>query len=187
VVRSRTQHVPRRHRGPARAFPHTALRHVAPHLTLRHSSRRRLLCARFSAGRLRRVLLPFRLRQDRRVVLGAAARTATHGPAVHNCAVCARREEEQIEGHGRIVRRDAGNVVGVAVHGTTFHIGDYALVRAEAGPSRIAQLVGVFSSDPVWVKLQLLGRVSDLADLLPPDELRDEVRLSACTCHCYVP
>ena len=93
----------------------------------------------------------------------------------YNCTVCARHEEEQIEAHGRTVRRDGG-VVGVAVHGTTFHIGDYALVRAEAGPSRIAQLVGVFSNDPVWVKLQLLGRVSDLADLLPPDELRDEVR-----------
>ncbi|KAF8262785.1 S-adenosyl-L-methionine-dependent methyltransferase [Lactarius quietus] len=94
----------------------------------------------------------------------------------HNCAVCARREEEQIEAHGRVVRR-AGGVIGVAVHGTTFHIGDFALVRAEAGPSRIAQLVGVFSSDPVWVKLQLLGRVSDLADILPPDELRDERHL----------
>ena len=101
----------------------------------------------------------------------------------HNCAVCARREEEQIEAHGRIVRRDGG-VVGVAVHGTTFHIGDFALVRAEAGPSRIAQLVGVFSSDPVLVKLQLLGRVSDLADLLPPDELRDEVRLPPL--HAYI-
>jgi DNA (cytosine-5)-methyltransferase 1 len=93
----------------------------------------------------------------------------------HNCAACARREEEQIEAHGRIVRR-AGNVVGVAVHGTTFHVGDYALVRTEAGPSRIAQLVGVFSSDPVWVKLQLLGRMSDLAEIMPRDELRDEVR-----------
>lgn len=106
----------------------------------------------------------------------------------HNCAVCARREEEQIEAHGRIVRR-AGSVVGVAVHGTTFHVGDYALVRAEKGPSRIAQLVGVFSSDPVWVKLQLLGRVSDLglANILPPDELRDEVRLPVrvCACMCF--
>ena len=99
-----------------------------------------------------------------------------------NCTVCARREEEEIQAHGRVVRR-GGGVAGVSVHGTTFHIGDFALVRAEEGPSRIAQLVGVFKNDPVWVKLQLLGRVSDLGDLLPSDELRDEVRLlplSAC-------
>jgi hypothetical protein len=93
----------------------------------------------------------------------------------YNCTVCAHREEKEIQAHGRIVRR-AGGVAGVSVHGTTFHIGDFALVRAEAGPSRVAQLVGVFTNDPVWVRLQLLGRVSDLADLLPPDELRDEVR-----------
>ncbi|KAH9013666.1 S-adenosyl-L-methionine-dependent methyltransferase [Lactarius hengduanensis] len=94
----------------------------------------------------------------------------------YNCTVCARREEDEIEAHGRVVRR-AGGVAGVAVHGTMFHVGDFALVRAEEGPSRVAQLVGVFTSDPVWVKLQLLGRVSDLADLLPPDELRDERHL----------
>src|SRR6266702_331350 len=104
-----------------------------------------------------------------------------HTDPPYNCTVCARREEEEIEAHGRVVRR-AGGVVGVAVHGTTFHVGDFALVRAEEGPSRIAQLVGVFTSDPVWVRLQLLGRVSDLADLLPPDELRDEVRLPPSAC-----
>ena len=37
---------------------------------------------------------------------------------------------------------------------------------------------GVFMSDPVWVRLQLLGYVSDLAVLLPPDKLCDEVCLS---------
>ncbi|KAH8997167.1 S-adenosyl-L-methionine-dependent methyltransferase [Lactarius hatsudake] len=102
--------------------------------------------------------------------------TPPHADPPYNCTVCARREEEEIEAHGRVVRR-AGGVAGVAVHGTTFHVGDFALVRAEEGPSRIAQLVGVFTSDPVWVKLQLLGRVSDLADLLPPDELCDERHL----------
>ena len=97
----------------------------------------------------------------------------------NNCSVCAHCGEEETKAHGRIVRR-AGGVVGVAVHGTTFHVADFALVRTEKGPARIAQVVGVFTSDPVWVKIQLLGRISDLSDLgdlLPPDEVRDEVRL----------
>jgi hypothetical protein len=36
----------------------------------------------------------------------------------------------------------------------------------------------LLSGNPVWVSVQLLGRVSDLVDLLPADELRDEVRFS---------
>ena len=99
----------------------------------------------------------------------------------HNCAICARRGEEEMRTHGRIMRK-AGAVTGVAVHGSTFHVGDFALVRAEQGPARIAQLVGVYSGDPIWVKVQLLGRMSDLADLLPPDELRDEVYFSYIVC-----
>jgi DNA (cytosine-5)-methyltransferase 1 len=99
----------------------------------------------------------------------------------HNCAICARREEEETQARGRIVRK-AGVVSGVAIHGATFHVGDFALVRAEQGPSHIAQFIGMYSGDPVWVKMQLLGRVSDLADLLPPDELRDEVCFSHVLC-----
>ena len=99
----------------------------------------------------------------------------------HNCAICARRGEEEMRAHGRIMRK-AGAVTGVAVHGSTFHVGDFALVRAEQGPARIAQLVGVYSGDPIWVKVQLLGRMSDLANLLPPDELRDEVYFSYIVC-----
>jgi len=95
----------------------------------------------------------------------------------HNCSVCARREEEEIQAHGRIVRV-AGAVSGVSIYGSTFHVGDFALLRAEQGPARIVQLIGLYSGDPVWVKVQLLGRVSDLVDLLPADELRDEVLLS---------
>lgn len=91
-----------------------------------------------------------------------------------NCAICACREEEEMQARGRIVRK-AGLVSGVAIHGSTFHMGDFALVRAEQGPSHIAQFIGMYSGDPIWVKMQFLGRVSDLAYLLPPDELRDEV------------
>ncbi|KAH9973348.1 S-adenosyl-L-methionine-dependent methyltransferase [Lactifluus volemus] len=94
----------------------------------------------------------------------------------HNCALCARREEEETQARGRIIRK-AGVVSGVAIHGATFHVGDFALVRAEQGPSHVAQFVGMYSGDPVWVKMQLLGRVSDLADLLPSNELRDERHL----------
>jgi DNA (cytosine-5)-methyltransferase 1 len=71
-----------------------------------------------------------------------------------------------------------GAVTGVAVNGVTFHVGDFVLLRAEQGPARIVQIIGLFSGNPVWVKVQLLGRVSDLVDLLPADELRDEVRFS---------
>lgn len=93
----------------------------------------------------------------------------------HNCAICARREEEEMQAHGRVIRR-TGSVTGVAVHGATFHVGDFALLRAEEGPARIGQITGFFSGSPVWIRVQLLGRVSDLEDLLPADELRDEVR-----------
>jgi DNA (cytosine-5)-methyltransferase 1 len=95
----------------------------------------------------------------------------------HNCAICAQREEVEMQAQGRIIRR-AGSVTGVAVHGATFHVGDYALLRAEEGPARIGQITGFFSGSPVWIRVQLLGRVSDLVDLLPADELRDEVRFS---------
>jgi hypothetical protein len=70
-----------------------------------------------------------------------------------------------------------GVVTGVAVNGATFHVGDFVFLRAEQGPARIVQITGLFSGNPVWVKVQLLGRVSDLVDL-PADELRDEVRFS---------
>jgi hypothetical protein len=95
----------------------------------------------------------------------------------HNCSVCARREEEEIQSHGRILRA-AGAITGVAIYGSTFHVGDFVFLRAEQGPARIVQLIGLYSGDPVWVKVQLLGRVSDLVDLLPADEFRDEVLLS---------
>ncbi|KAI9429370.1 hypothetical protein BJY52DRAFT_1345301 [Lactarius psammicola] len=107
-----------------------------------------------------------------------------HTDPPYNCTVCARHEEEEIEAHGRIVRR-AGGVTGVAVHGTTFHVGDYALVRAEEGPSRIAQLVGVFTSDPVWVKLQLLGRLRDERHLFFTDEF-EEAPVENLLAQCYV-
>jgi DNA (cytosine-5)-methyltransferase 1 len=93
----------------------------------------------------------------------------------HNCAICAQREEEEMQAQGRIIRR-TGSVTGVAVHGATFHVGDFALLRAEEGPARIGQITGLFSRSPVWIRVQLLGRVSDLVDFLPADELRDEVR-----------
>jgi hypothetical protein len=68
-------------------------------------------------------------------------------------------------------------VTGVAVHGATFQVGYFALLCAE-GPACIGQNTGLFSGSQVWIRVQLLGRVSDLVDLLPADELRDEVRLS---------
>jgi len=92
----------------------------------------------------------------------------------HNCTVCAQRE---IQAEGRIIRR-TGSVTGVAIHGTTFHAGDFVLLRAEQGPARIAQIIGLLSGSPVWIRVQLLGRVSDLLNLLPDNELRDEVRFS---------
>ena len=95
----------------------------------------------------------------------------------HNCTICAQREEEEMRAQGRVIRR-TGAVTGVAVHGATFHVGDFALLRAEEGPARIGQITGLFSGSPIWIRAQLLGRVSDLVDLLPTDELRDEVRLS---------
>jgi len=99
----------------------------------------------------------------------------------HNCTTCALREEEEMQARGRIIRK-AGTTIGVAVHGTTFHVGDFALLRAEKGPARIVQLVGFYSGDPIWIKVQLLGRLSDLADLLPADEPNDEVSLFYFVC-----
>lgn len=94
----------------------------------------------------------------------------------HNCTICAQREEEEMQAQGRIIRR-MGAVTGVAINGATFHVGDFVLLRVEQGPARIVQITGLFSGNPVWVKVQLLGRVSDLVDL-PADELKDEVRFS---------
>jgi DNA (cytosine-5)-methyltransferase 1 len=98
----------------------------------------------------------------------------------NNCAICAQREEQEIQAQGRIIRK-TGSVTGVAVHGATFHVGDFALLRAEEGPARVGQITGLFSGSPVWIRVQLLGRLSDLVDLLPADELRDEVRFSSST------
>jgi DNA (cytosine-5)-methyltransferase 1 len=95
----------------------------------------------------------------------------------HNCAICAQREEEDMQAQGRIIRR-TGSVIGVAVRGATFHVGDFVLLRAEQGPARIVQIIGLLSGNPVEIRVQLLGRVSNLVDLLPADELRDEVRFS---------
>jgi len=95
----------------------------------------------------------------------------------HNCPICARREEEEIQTCGRVIR-EAGAVIGVAVHGATFHVADFAFLRAEQGPTRIGQLVEIYSGRSIWVKVQLLGRVLDLVDFLQADKLRDEVCLS---------
>lgn len=92
----------------------------------------------------------------------------------NNCTICARREEEGIQARGRFVRNGAA-IIGVAVHGATYHVGDFVLLRAEQGPARVVQIIGLYSGDPIWIKVQLLGRVSDLMDLLPDDELMDEV------------
>lgn len=97
-----------------------------------------------------------------------------HPEPPHNCTTCVLHEEEEMQSRGRIIRK-AGAIIGVAVRGTTFHVGDFALLRAEQGPARILQLVGFYSGDPIWVKAQLLGRVSDLVNLLPADEVKDEV------------
>jgi len=104
------------------------------------------------------------------------AHAASESP--HNCPICACCEEVAIQTSERFVRNAVGAIVGVAVHGATFHVADFAFVRARQGPARIVQLVDVYSRDPIWIKVQVLGRVSDLVDLLPADELRDEVCLS---------
>ena len=57
-------------------------------------------------------------------------RVATDLP--HNCAICARQGEVEMQVHGRIMRK-VGAVSGVAIHGSTFHM-DFAPVRAEQGP-----------------------------------------------------
>jgi hypothetical protein len=61
-----------------------------------------------------------------------------------------------MQAHGRIIHR-TGAVTGFVVHGSTFYVGDFALVRAEQGPARIAQLRGLYSCDPIRVRVQLLG------------------------------
>lgn len=104
----------------------------------------------------------------------------------HNCTSCAQREEKEIQTEDRIIRR-TGSVTGVAIHGATFHAGDFVLLRAEQGPARIAQIIGLLSGSPVWIRVQLLGRVSDLADLLPADELKDEVRFILVPLHLTSP
>jgi hypothetical protein len=67
------------------------------------------------------------------------------------------------------------------MHGTTFHVGDFILLRDKQGPARIGQIMGLYSGDPIWIKVQLLGRISDLVNLLPEDEIKDEV------CLCLIP
>ncbi|KAH9033644.1 hypothetical protein EDB85DRAFT_2144869 [Lactarius pseudohatsudake] len=47
--------------------------------------------------------------------------TPLHADPPYNCTICARREEEEIEAHARVVRC-AGGVAGVAVHSTMFHV-----------------------------------------------------------------
>ncbi|KAI0296343.1 S-adenosyl-L-methionine-dependent methyltransferase [Multifurca ochricompacta] len=73
----------------------------------------------------------------------------------HNCTTCACKEEEERQAHGRILRRPGDG----------------------SGPARVVQIVGIYSGDPVWIRARFLGRVSDLADLLPSNELRDERHL----------
>ena len=47
----------------------------------------------------------------------------------HNCTICARRGEEEMRAHGRIMP-DTLAVTGVAVHKLTFHVGLYCVHRA---------------------------------------------------------
>jgi hypothetical protein len=52
--------------------------------------------------------------------LAVDTRVATDPP--HNCAICARQGEVEMQVHGRIMRK-AGAISGVAIHGSTFHVG----------------------------------------------------------------
>jgi hypothetical protein len=72
----------------------------------------------------------------------------------HKCTTCALHEEEEMQARGCIIRR-VGKTIGVAILGTTFHVGDFALLHAEKGPARIMQLIIFYSGDP---SLDILGR-----------------------------
>src|SRR5712671_1037823 len=61
------------------------------------------------------------------------AHTASEPP--HHCPICARRNEEERQMCGRFIRK-AGAIIGVAVHGVTFHAADFAFLRAEQGLAR---------------------------------------------------
>jgi hypothetical protein len=93
----------------------------------------------------------------------------------YNCAVCAHREEEEIEAHGHVVRC-AGGIVGVAVHGTMFYVGDFALVHADEGPSCIAQLVGVSDiTKNLFVLLSENGQLRETVGIIQGFDMRTEL------------
>ena len=46
----------------------------------------------------------------------------------HNCAIYMQHEEEEMRAQGHVMHR-TGSVTSVAIH--AFHIGDFALLRAE--------------------------------------------------------
>jgi len=70
---------------------------------------------------------------------------------------------------------------GVAHLGQKYHIDDFVLIRRDQGPCAMGQVVDVVLSrfptddDPIIVKVRRLGRLNDIAGILPPDEFVHDV------------
>ena len=74
----------------------------------------------------------------------------------HTTAPSVHAEEKKRRRHTGGILRKAGAITVIAVHGSTFYVGDFALVCAEQGPACMAQLVGLYSVDLIWVRVPVI-------------------------------
>lgn len=70
---------------------------------------------------------------------------------------------------------------GVAYHGHTYHLNDFFLYQATTGPANIGCITKITApakdASPTNTVLTVrpVGRVSELGNILPADEIKDEV------------
>ncbi|EMD32847.1 hypothetical protein CERSUDRAFT_99217 [Gelatoporia subvermispora B] len=106
----------------------------------------------------------------------AIAAKASHPP--ENCPVCLFRTQKQQDQGGRVIPR------GIVWRNTPYHVGDFALIRADDGPGEIVQVEDIAAQGSRDVRkfvaqltVRLLGRMSDHMQICPGTVLKDERHL----------
>lgn len=105
------------------------------------------------------------------------------GPPDDNCLICCRIADQRNEEEWDKVRDEQGFEIGVAYLWQRYHLDDFVLYRSRAkGPAKIGYITGFqyptneSRKSAVLVKLKCVGRMNELAKILPQFMLRHEVK-----------
>ncbi|KAF8899291.1 S-adenosyl-L-methionine-dependent methyltransferase [Infundibulicybe gibba] len=107
-------------------------------------------------------------------------RNSIHGDPPNNCPVCSLIIERAEESFAQELKDENGVTDGVEYRGQKYHCHDFVLFRSSKGPAHIGYVIDISfpkresTHAPVTLVLQRVGRITDIAGILPINSVKDE-------------